>query len=175
MNWHKLYMRVLLVLTILAVLEWLVVFGIAIARGEEEACETWYVLCTPTGEVNIRSNPSTDADTEGWITCGESVQVTGKRNRWACCINLQRESTTGWVHAGYLVDGEITLYTEPVTMVVSSNGRVAARRSVEGERRKWLRPLDQVVVYATGGGWACTDAGYIQSKYIKGVQDGTQD
>lgn len=159
--------RVLLVLLIFDILVWGDLRLMQIAHGEEIAGETWWVLCSPEGEVNIRSRPTTDSDTEGWMTCGETVEVADTKARWAQCVNLQREASIGWVHRGYLVAGAVEVHDKPLSMVVVGRGRVAARRSVEGSRRKWLNPRDRVVVYAAGGGWAVTDQGFVKSEYLE--------
>lgn len=164
MNLNKIARRTLIALAIIAAVEWLLIGVMAIVRGEGV---TRWVLCTPDGEVNIRSRATTDSEVTGRVFAGDAVQVSGGKNRWAWCEGLGTEMGEGYIHQGYLVDSEVTLYPEPVTMTVAGRGRVAARRSVDGERRKWLRPGDQVTVYATGGGWACTSDGYIQSKFLE--------
>lgn len=159
-------------LGLLILITMMVLDAVPIAQGEDdtETGTPHYVLCIPGSEVNIRSGPSTDTDGQGWVVCGDEVEVVSTRNRWARCINLERESTVGWVHLGYLVKGIVTVHEEPITMVIESNGRVAARRSVDGKRRKWLKNGDQVRVYAFGGNWACTDQGYIRTGYLGGVE-----
>ena len=57
-----------------------------------------------------------------------------------------------------------------VTCHPSSEVNVRERATTDSGIIGRLRPGDQVEVYAVGGGWACTDAGYIQSKYLCEVE-----
>ena len=62
------------------------------------------------------------------------------------------------------------MFVEPKTtdreMVITGKGRVAARKTIDGQRRKWLKPGDIVTVYRISDEWAITSAGFVRSDYI---------
>lgn len=140
------------------------------AAMAEEA--TWSVLCQPDSYVSIRGRASTSGSVEGRLYLGDAVTVdklaTDDQGRsWAHCIGLSVEAGSGWVCAGYLAQGEATVYEQGAAGVIKANGRVAARKSIDGERREWLRDGDTATVWGVCGNWAVTDKGYVKAEYLE--------
>ena len=78
------------------------------------------------------------------------------------------EDGCGWVHAGYLVREAPEAPEEGKEWyVVAANGRVAARRYVNGSRRAWLRPGRRVKVYVMTAEWALTSQGFVRTEYLE--------
>ena len=132
------------------------------------AAETMYILCNPGSEVNVRDRPSTKGSTEGRMILGETVETdetkTDNTGRvWYHCTNLGFEANEGWICAAYVVIDPVDLTEYEAT--IDANGRVAAYRSISGER-DWIKNGEAVHVYATAGEWAVTDKGYIRVKYL---------
>lgn len=167
---NKRCIRWLMSIAIVNVLLFAVFLHLSAVRGEsDDEIETvrYWVICNPDSEVNVRGRATADSEIIGRLFLGDHVDVVRTKGRWAYCIGIGNESGDGWVHMGYLTDGEITTYENPASAVISANGRVSARKSVDGGRRKWLSPGKEVLVTAVGGTWSLTDQGYIQSKYLE--------
>ena len=65
----------------------------------------------------------------------------------------------------YLADEEPTRVD--CTGIVISTGRLAARRSVGGERKNWLKPGSTVKVSWVTSEWCVTNKGYVMLEYIE--------
>ena len=127
--------------------------------------EVAFVICMPGDYVNVRPFPSTKNERIGYLDPGEMVYLDGKKkNGFVHCVGMHTESGEGWVYKGYLVDEEPERMNQKAS--VNSKGRLAARRSINGKRRKWLQPQDIVRVYYWTDEWALTDSGYVKSKYL---------
>ena len=129
-----------------------------------ETKEAW-VLCQPDSYVNIRTKPKSKSKILGRRECGEKVELDGKvKNGFAHCINLALEDTEGWISTGYLV------YSEPkaenCATEITSKGRVACRRSVDGKRRCWVKNGTPITVHYSSAEWSVTDKGFIKTKYL---------
>lgn len=133
---------------------------------------TMTVLCLPDSFVTVRSSAGLRGGSIGRLYLGDSVQVDSvKRDssgrNWWHCTGLACESEAGYVCMDYLTDGDCTLYGQHGTpAAVTANGRVAARKSVGGERKSWLKPGASVTVYAVCGDWAVTNRGYVRREYL---------
>lgn len=134
------------------------------AKSEEEI-ECW-ILCQPDSWVNARINPSKKSDTLGRLECGDRVFTDGKKkNGFIHVTGLRFEMGEGWVKTGYIV------YDEPYKpefyeTEIKSNGRVQARKTVNGKRRCWLKNGQKIKVYMMTDEWAVTNKGYVKSKFI---------
>ncbi|MCE5342636.1 MAG: SH3 domain-containing protein [Eubacteriales bacterium] len=131
---------------------------------------TLYVLCEPGSEVNVRTTASTKSTTEGWLTLGDAVSVDEEKEDstgrdWFHCIDLSTEAGNGWVCAYYLVKTTVTIETYEGT--VRADGRVAARRWPNGERKNWLKEGVELTVYAQTDEWAITNRGYVKVQFIE--------
>ena len=134
----------------------------AYAEGEE-TYDCW-VLCQPEDYVNIRKTPSRHGEICGWATSGMRFETDWQeRNGFLHLVGVS-EYGEAWISEGYIV------FVEPKTtdreMVITGKGRVAARKTIDGQRRKWLKPGDTVTVYRISDEWAITSAGFVRSDYI---------
>ena len=129
------------------------------------AAETGYIMCQPDSYVNIRLSPKNSAEVIGRYELGQEVQTDGKkRNGFLHLVDLGLEETEGWVFAGFVSRDGLTIRT--VSARISAEGRVACRKSIKGNRRKWLHNGDLVTVYAFSDSWAVTNQGFIQTAFL---------
>ena len=148
----------LLVWIVIAVMAVLQTAGLA-----EEDYEERYVLCMD--RVNIRQGPGRNSNEIGWLECGDRVWVDGKKkNGYVHCVGLNIEEGEGWIHKGYLVEDEPVKIGRQAT--ITSRGRLAARKYVDGKRTRWLRAGAKLKVYWWTSEWSLTDCGYVKSMYL---------
>ena len=132
----------------------------------EDEHQTAWAICSPGDHINIRSHPSKKGEEEGWLEPGDIVYLDGKReNGYVHCVELTTEAGEGWVHSGYLVYDPIEAVD--CNYVVVSNGRLAARKNVNGKRTRWVKKNSIVHVYYWSNEWSCTEYGYIKSRYLE--------
>ena len=141
----------------------IILFGCAAAGAEENA---GYVICAPGDYVNVRSGPGSKYESIGRFETGDRVTLDGKkRNGFLHCVGLSLEKSDGWIHSGYVIG------SKPVSVNrnarITSNGRLAARKNVNGKRTRWLKPDAIVTVYVWSDEWCVTNCGYIQSQYLE--------
>lgn len=134
------------------------------ALAEETLTEAW-VLCQPDSYINIRARANSRSEKAGYLLSGDRIWIDGKTaDGFAHCDRMTNEAGEGWVYAGYIV------FEEPKEINrrcrIQANGRVAARRTIDGERRTWLINGSEITVYQTAGEWAVTDEGFIKTEYI---------
>lgn len=139
------------------------IFTEASAAGEEYR-EGW-IMCQPDSYVNIREAPKTSANESGYLVAGDRIFLDGKvKNGYAHCVRLSTEASEGWVYKGF-----ISSY-EPVKdgreYRIRSKGRVAARRSISGDRRCWLHNDDILTVHLRSDDWCLTNKGFVKSEFI---------
>lgn len=166
--------KVIMLACVLFVLFWLAVLLIcaaealvglvAGARAEDELEEVW-ILCQEDSYVNIRRSANKKAKPEGRAFCGDSFRTDGKKKNGFLHVYASIEAGEGWIFGGYIVwDRPDRLGGE--AWRICSNGRVAARRTVGGTRRKWLRDGEAVKVYWMAEEWSCTSQGFIKTRYL---------
>ena len=127
-----------------------------------------FIMCQPDSYVNIRISPKNGAEIIGRYELGFKVETDGKKkNGFLHLVNLGLEATEGWVHAGFVSRDALVVRT--VGARIKSNGRVACRKSINGNRRKWLANGDLVTVYAYSDSWAITNHGFIKTEFIDGL------
>ena len=133
------------------------------AKGEDVDC---WILCQPDSFVNVRSAPKKKSEELGRLECGDHAYTDGVTRRgYLHVYGLSFEMSEGWVHKGYVV------YDEPYkpdvyeTQIIS-NGRVNARRTVNGKRRCWLKNGETIKVYMVSFEWAVTNKGFVKTKFI---------
>ena len=154
-NW-KTELFLMIILSILALLIFTVIRE---AHGEDA-----WILCQPDSYVNIRSHPG-HGEKVGFLDLGQQVTLDGTRQAgYAHIINASTESGEGWVSAAYIVTDKPAVGT--VRAWVDAPGRVACRRSIGGDRRKWLHGGDELVLYASSAEWSVTDQGFIRTEYV---------
>ena len=131
--------------------------SIGIAEGK-------YVLCMD--RVNIRMGASSRSDQVGWLEPGDIVYPDGrKRNGFIHCEIPQIEAGEGWIHQGYLVEEKPERINCSGT--VTGNGKVKARKYVDGKRTRWLKPGGELRVYWWTDEWCLTSCGYVRSEFIE--------
>ena len=141
----------------------------SLAAAEEEGTSVW-VMCQPESYVNIRERPGSRSPVLGRYEAGTRLTTDGKtKNGYLHLIHLTLESEEGWIHGGYIVYGEPE--EKNATYEIRSNGRVAARKTIDGKRRRWMRNGDRVTVYRASRVWAVTNRGFIQTRYLKEVEE----
>ena len=131
--------------------------------------DTMYVLCSPTGQVNIRERPTTHSAISGHLYAGDQVETIESRKdghgtAWHK-IDGVTEYGWGWVSGEYLVSSPAILVD--ADYIIRSNGRVAIRSTPGGSRKAWARDGDIVHVIQIAGGWAQTENGYISEAYLE--------
>ena len=149
----------MLLAIILSVLVFLIFCLIQSVRAEDA-----WILCQPDSWVNIREKPGNGKKT-GYLEIGQKITLDGTRRAgYAHITDANTESGEGWVSTAYIVMDPPMV--ESVRAWVDADGRVACRRSIGGNRRKWLRGGDELILYASSAEWSVTSEGFIQSQYI---------
>lgn len=132
------------------------------AKSEEAV----WVLCQPDSWVNVRTAPSKHSSEIGRLECGDIAYTDGKiKNGYIHLINLSLEENEGWIKKGYIV------YDEPYKPAiyetrVESKGRVAARKTIKGNRRCWLKDGQSIKVYMASAEWCVTNKGFVKTQFI---------
>lgn len=137
------------------------------ARGEESP-ETYemYVICMKNDYINIRMKPSTRSEAIGYLLCGDKVELDGKKKNGFLHLVGITEYGEGWVYGGYLAD-EPPVDLGGARYSVTSNGRVACRKTIGGKRRCWVYTEDSVKVWYWTEEWCLTNKGFIQTRYLE--------
>ena len=141
-------------------------------KAEDKAYDVW-IFCNPETVVNVREKPSSSSSLVGRMECGMSVLTDGmtkKDNRGRTWLHLldPLEVDESWICMDYISDIEVTV--AEFNCVVTANGRVAARVKPDGKRKRWLSPGQEVTVLAYNGGWALTNKGYVDMRYLRGIE-----
>lgn len=153
-------------LIIIAVLIVISLWNALLATANAEDLTTGYVICQPGDYVNIRSRPSSRSDVVGMFDVGDQIILDGTRkNGYLHAVHLGLESDEGWICEGYVV------YDEPEyingSAVIVSNGRLAARKNVNGKRTRWLKNGASLKVYYASEEWCVTNCGYVKTQYLE--------
>ncbi len=123
-----------------------------------------WVMCKTY--VNIREKPSSRSEVIGRFDSGEGLETDWKRSGdWLHLIHLSCEIDEGWVYAGYIVESQPERVNDKYS--VSSNGRVALRTKVDGDRRAWAKKGTELTVLWRADDWTLTTRGYIRSEYLE--------
>jgi hypothetical protein len=134
------------------------------AKSEDDI-DCW-ILCQPNSWVNARMYPKKKSEEIGRLECGDKITTDGKiKNGFLHVYNLNFELSEGWVHKGYIV------YDEPykplfIDTCITSNGRVSARKTINGKRRCWVKDGQAIKVYMMSEEWSVTNKGFIKTKFI---------
>lgn len=143
--------------------------GIVLSEATAEDAETYscWVLCRPeTGGVLVREKPQKKSAEIALVDCGRCMETDQReKNGYVHVFGLAAEEDSGWISARYV------LWSEPKEinhkMLVRAEGRVAARKWIEGPVARWIQPGETVTVYWKSSEWAVTDLGYIRSEFIE--------
>jgi hypothetical protein len=143
----------------------IMILSVIYIAGAEDGYK--YILCNPkpTNHVAIRRNPRKGSEETGRLDCGDRIYTDGRKLNGYIHILGMTEDGEGWVHQGYVVDDEPVI--EKCGATVAANGRVKARRYINGKRIAWLDVCTELTVYARSEEWAVTNRGYVQTKYLE--------
>lgn len=134
------------------------------AYAEDELTYPCWVICQPDDYVNIRAGANRHAEVTGWAVSGMQFRTDWREKNGFIHLVGVTEYGDGWISEGYVV------FTDPQVvnrdMVITGGGRVAARKTIECARRKWLKPGETVTVYRISDEWAVTSAGFVQSRFL---------
>ncbi len=166
-KWIKLVLEIAAM--VLFAIAFIAVYDFVMSPAHAED-NTAYAICVKDDVVNVRATPKTRGEWIGYLNPGDEVHLDGrKRNGFVHCVDMNTESGEGWVFAGYLVSDCPELVD--CDAVIVSNGRLAARKYVNGDRLKWLKPNVSLHVYYMAGDWCSTNCGYVQTKYLEMEDD----
>lgn len=145
-------------------------FVVIRAAEAEDGMEYYcWALCRPGSEVLIRERPGRRSAVVGAVTCGDRMRTDWReKDGWLHVTGLANETGEGWISTRYIVFTEPEMIEEEREIV--GGGRVACRKWIEGKRYGWIRSGSFVQVYAMADGWAVTNKGYMQSRYIGGAE-----
>ena len=149
----------LIILALITACEW----AFSQVRAEK-ATETRWVFCRDT--LLVREGTKKTFPATGELEPGTMVFTDGKvRNGYIHLIGLANESGDGWARKIYIVDEEPEVLNCRAEVI--SKGRLAARKSIGGELKKWLKPGSNLTAYIATSEWCITDSGYVMMKYIE--------
>jgi hypothetical protein len=126
--------------------------------------EDGWIMCQPDSFVNVREYPGKGGRIVGYLELGDAVQTGRNRNGYTHVTGISTEGGEGWVASGYIVTDAPQI--ETVEAKVDADGRVACRRAIGGNRRKWLHAGDQLTLYASSAEWSITSEGFVRTQYI---------
>lgn len=126
--------------------------------------EEGWIMCQPDSFVNIRESPGKGGRVVGYLELGDAIQTDGHRNGYTHVTGISTESGEGWVASGYIVTDAPQV--ETVDAWIDADGRVACRRAIGGNRRKWLHAGDALTLYASSAEWSITSEGFVRTQYI---------
>ena len=158
----KLIIFVLLILAVIFIKCWY-----SKCHAEDQEC---WILCQPDSWVYAREKPKKKSTELGRLECGEMIYTDGKiKNGYLHVYGLNFELSEGWVSKGYIV------FSEPYEPYfkdnkILSNGRVAARRTINGKRRCWVVNGQSIKVYMMSDEWSVTNKGFIKTKFIENTE-----
>lgn len=130
----------------------------------ESLTDVW-VLCQPDSYVNVRASANIHSKAEGYALCGDSFRTDGKCRNGFVHVYAPIEAGEGWIADGYVVwDKPAEVNSE---YFIRSNGRVSIRRTIGGDRRKWVHDGDSLKVYWISDSWAVTNEGFIKTEFLE--------
>ena len=126
--------------------------------------EDGWIMCQPDSYVNVRAAPGKGGRVVGYLELGDAIQMDGRRNGYTHVTGISTEGGEGWVACGYIVTDAPQI--ETVAAWIDAEGRVACRRAIDGNRRKWLHQGDPMTLYASSAEWSVTSEGFIKTEYV---------
>jgi hypothetical protein len=169
------WIRIVLGLTLLItaiLMTYTVMVDVGFAEEEDPYadCTPIWVLCRDDTYVCVREKPRKTSDAFGGAINLAMLKTDGKeKNGFLHVVDVAAEASTGWISKQYIV------YDPPEKMsqkaLVVSNGRLAARKGVNGKVRKWLKPMTEVTILYWSSEWCLTNYGYVQTEYLEWIGD----
>ena len=157
---YRAVLKIVLLFVILAAIGAMVACLIETAFGDE-----LYVICKPGTEVYARISPRMGAEVVGHYDCGDRIETDGiERNGFIHAVDVGLEVSEAWISKRYLVEDR-PLILEIQTIVVSSC-RVRARSGIDGRRLAWLKPGQEVTVFARSDEWCVTNKGFVRTEFL---------
>lgn len=153
---------------IITTIIWLVFAQKPASAGEVE----YFIMCQPDSFVWVRERARKHSAKTGYLMLGDRIRSDGRTHNGFIHVLGVTESDEGWISCGYLAEDEPEIAEQ--TARITSRGRVACRRSINGARRKWLRNGDEVTVYAWGPEWCVTNEGFIRNEYLETFEASTE-
>ena len=169
--WIKAALELILVAAILIVVfTFLRNAGLAEEEDPYADCTKIWVLCRDDTYVCVREKPRKTSDAFGGALNCSMLKTDGKeKNGFLHVVDVAAEASTGWISKQYIV------YDPPEKMsqkaLVVSNGRLAARKGINGKIRKWLKPMTEVTIQYWSSEWCLTNYGYVQTEYLEWIGD----
>lgn len=170
------WITLVLEIGVMVLFVFLIIFALKeVGLAEEEDpyadCTTIWVLCKDDSFVCVREKPRKTSYAFGGAYTGISLKTDGKeKNGYLHVVDVAAEESTGWISKQYIV------YDEPIPMkqkaLVVSNGRLAARKGIDGKIRKWLKPMTEVTILYWTQEWCLTNYGYVQTEYLEWIGEG---
>ena len=142
----------------------LLMMAIAVSSLAEIDPYEVYVICQPGDYVNVRLNPSRKSEAVGYADSGDYVLTDGKTKNGFLRVYGIGEMGVGWIHNGYVVEDEPQRVN--CTGIVTSKGKLAARKYIKGKVRKWLHNMDKIKVYWITDDWCVTSEGFVKTEFL---------
>ena len=157
--------RFLLYLLILILIIILMMLFIDACHAEDDTESVW-VMCSYESFVCVREKPKKSSYAFGGATCGTQLQTDGKqKGDFLHVVNVPAEESEGWISLQYIVHSEPIRIDQGATVV--SNGRLAARKGINGKVQYWLEPMSQVTIFWWTDEWCLTNKGYIATEFLE--------
>ena len=160
--------KILILLIIVFAMLVFLLLGSISANNARADGNGYFILCRPGSVVNVRKKPNKSASVTAWVECGQELTVDGEKNGFIHVTGLASEEPDGWIFAGYVVDEEPRIGTYKAEVY---DGKVIARKSVNGKRLRVLKEGTIVTVYAQTHRWAVTSRGFIMTDWLKEVDE----
>lgn len=157
--------KVITLIILIAIIVAINIYFLSHAKADGDIYECW-VLCQPDSYVNARLNPKKRSMEIGRLECGDKIYTDGETKNGFLHCYVGFEFGEGWVHKGYIVFDEPKVPYFVYTHIVS-NGRVAARKTINGKRRCWLRDGQPIKVYMMSDEWSVTNKGFVKTELIE--------
>lgn len=131
--------------------------------GTASADRMGFALCNPNTPVWVRTDPHKNATICGFLDCGDSVTLDGKRHgEWLHVVDGCFDGNA-WVHSGYIVGIKVTVETHKA----KTTAKVRTRNRVGGKITGTLRKGQELTVYAFSEECCYTSRGYVKSKFLE--------
>ena len=164
-NVSRLLIAIIAALIILC--SYLILTDIGLAEDYEEEYVKVWVLCQPDSWVNVREFAKKSSEEVAMGEAGDWFYSDMVKRRGFLHVFGSFEAGEGWISLGYVVFDEPEAINE--TCFIESNGRVACRRSIGGDKRCWVYCDDDVIVYWASVEWSVTNKGFIKTEFIRGI------
>lgn len=164
-GWFAVAFEILLIAGVIVALVFFLK-DIGLAEDDYSDCEEVYVLCSKSGYVTLRSAPRKSGIPFGGASCGAKLKTDGKKkNGFIHIVDVAAEESSGWISEEYIVYDEPELLEQNAFVV--SIGRLAARQSVGGKVRRWLKPMTELFIIYRTEEWCLTNYGYVQTQFLE--------